>query len=415
MTQTPKWWKMTTTEVLEVLNSSEQGLSPTEAHDRLIQNGLNQLPSDSKNLWWKLLISQFTNGLLLILTFAALMAFFLGEVVESIVILSVIIINSGISFFQEYKAEKAIEKLKAFVAPKARVLRDGQPLEIDASQLVVGDLVFLHLGDITPADIRLTSVDEFSVNETALTGESLAVQKIIEAIKVDSHEPALLHNMAFMGTTAVSGSAQGIVVATGKDTYIGATAYEVSIKEPEADFQKNIRKFAGLLVKVMITMTVFVFVVNSLLGKNVFDSFLFAIALAVGITPEALPVIITITLSNGALKMAKKKVVVKKLASVEDLGNIDTLCCDKTGTLTEGKLVLEKFLSTDGNSDQSILIDGLLCTKIYGTNKHRLYGNPLDQALWQSPLSAKAVKQVLTQKILDENEFDFGRNRMSVI
>jgi Mg2+-importing ATPase len=275
--------------------------------------------------------------------------------------------------------------------------------------------VHLNIGDVVPADIRLLHIEELSADESILTGESIPAVKETRAGKGRQAMPQHLKNVVFAGTSIASGLGYGMVIATGKDTVFNKTAAYLKQKEPEADFQKNINKFSNFLLKVILLMTLFVFAANALLGKGVFVSFLFAVALAVGITPEVLPVIMTITLSNGALKMAKEKVVTKRLASVEDFGNIDTLCCDKTGTLTEGKVALRKYVNLDEEQDDKLVVYGLLCNMAERGKGRKHYGNPIDKAVWEHQKARELEPSLRDFRVIHENEFDFERRRMSVV
>lgn len=323
---------------------------------------------------------------MLTLLVAAALAFLLGDHLEAGVIFGLVVLSVALGFAQEYRAQKALEKLANFIRSKSRVKRDGSWLEVDSQTLVVGDVVELRIGDIIPADIRLLEIDGFLANESALTGESLPVIKQKDAL-------------AFMGTSVAEGLGRGIVVATAEKTFFGKTAATLAKTAPPTEFQKQTKNFSQFLTKVVVVMTLFVFFANALLAKGILDSFLFAVALAVGITPELLPAIMTITLSEGALKIAKKKVIVKKLMSVEDLGNIDTLCADKTGTLTQGKFSLYD------NPDKTLVLKALLFVP----------STPLDKALKDSEIAKSQAKQLKSYHVLDENEFDYQRRRVSIL
>lgn len=351
----------------------------------------------------------------MVLIAAALIAISLGEEIDAIVILAIVLLNAILGFFQEYRAEKTIRALKKYVTFKTKVLRNGSIVEVDTKEIVPGDIVYLNIGDIIPADIRLLAIEQLTTDESSLTGESIPVTKSTVAADPKASLPQDLPNLAFMGTTIASGLGHGIVIATGKNTFFGKTAAYLKQKTPQADFEKNIRKFGDFLLKVILIMTCFIFLANALLGKGMFDSFLFALALAVGITPEVLPIIMTITLSNGALKMAKEKVITKKLASVEDFGNIDTLCCDKTGTLTLGTLSLQNYVSVDGIQDEKLILDGLLCNSVQAGKSKKPLGNPIDKAIWQSSKAASLHSKLKQHILIDENEFDYNRKRMSVV
>lgn len=405
-------WLMPIQQVFDYYKTSEKGLSDTEASSRVKEYGLNEIAEKERRHWLEIFVSQFTNALVLVLIVAAVLSYFLKERIDAVVILSIILLNSMLGFYQEYRAEKTVAALKKYVTYRAKVLRNDEIVEIDSKDVVPGDIVFVTIGDLIPADMRLFRLEDFSTEESSLTGESLPVSKSITEVK-EGLNVQDYSNMAFMGTSAVTGSAWGIVTATGKNTFFGKTTALLEGKPEEADFQKNIKKFSNMLLKVIIIMTIFIFGSNALLGKGIFDSFLFAIALAVGMTPEVLPIIMTITLSRGALKMASEQVITKKLVSVEDFGNIDTLCCDKTGTLTEGVLTLADYVGADSKKDDDIVVYGMVCTSV--TGKRKSFGNPLDAALWQSDEGINLKSEADSYVIIDVNEFDFERRRMSVL
>lgn len=417
----PHPWALSAQEVLSQYKTCEKGLLSIEAHDRLEKNGRNELPGKEKGRGFSIFLNQFSNALVLVLIAAAGVSFFLavynhtGEYTDSIVILSIVLLNSVLGFVQEYKAEKTLRELRKYVTLQAKVDRDGVISEIDARELVTGDIVYLNIGDMVPADIRLLSSEELSTDESSLTGESAPVQKDVQAVSAKYSMPQQLSNMVFMGTIISGGNGHGVVTATGQDSFFGNTASYLGQAEPMGDFQKNINIFSNFLLKVTLSMTVFIFAANAFLGKDVFESFLFAVALAVGITPEVLPIIVTISLSTGALKMAEKKVIVKRLASVEDLGNIDTLCCDKTGTLTEGELSVLRYVDYSGKKEDDILVYGLLCNSVKVRKGRKVFGNYIDRAIWKTP-EAKALEHRLRNYVvLEENELDFQRRRMSIL
>jgi len=409
------FWALPFQDVFDHLKSSEKGLTDSEVKVRINQYGFNEIARKEKRHSLEIFVSQFKNTLVLVLMAAAVISYLLGERIDAAVILSIVFINSVLGFFQEYRAEKALKTLKEYVTFRAKVLRNGEMTEIETKNVVPGDIVSLTIGDIIPADMRLFNVHEMTTDESALTGESLPVLKKTTTLLETETLPQNLVNMVFMGTSVASGSGKGIVTATGEATFFGKTAAFLEEKPQEADFQRNIRKFSNFLLKIILMMTAFIFLANALLGKGVFPSFLFAIALAVGITPEVLPIIMTISLSNGALKMAKEKVITKRLASVEDFGNIDTLCCDKTGTLTEGALSLSGYTTADGEKDSALVLYGMVCSAVTGKKGKRFFGNPLDSALWQSKEAYALEDDVETLSIIGRNEFDFERRRMGVL
>jgi len=408
-------WALSDRELVDYLKSSENGLSSTEAKRRLEEHGFNEIEKKEKAHGLDIYLSQFKNPLVIVLIIAAIISHFLAEEINALVITSIVILNSILGFFQEYRAERALRELRRYVAFKSRVLRNGELVEIDSKEIVLGDIVYLSIGDIIPADIRLFKVDEMTANEASLTGESMPVLKEIALAGKEQQLPQQIHNVVFMGTSVASGSGNGIVISTGKDTFFGKTAAYLKQKSPETDFQKNIRNFGNFLLKIIIAMIIFIIISNVILGKGILISFLFAIALAVGITPEILPIIMTITLSNGALKMAKEKVITKRLISVEDFGNIDTLCCDKTGTLTEGDPSLQEYIDLEGKRNEKLLLCGLICNSAKKYKGRKIYGNPIDRAIWLSKDIDKLKPELKRYSVLDENEFDFKRRRMSVL
>jgi len=402
-------WALSGAEVLERLKSSEKGLLDAEAGARLSQYGPNEIARKERKHGLEIFFSQFNNALILLLACAALVSFFLKESTDGIVILAIVFLNALLGFYQEYRAELALRELKKYIRISARIIRNGRQILADARSLVPGDIVLLNMGDIVPADMRIIQNSDLTTNEAALTGESLPVTKSGNPISEYCTQPARLNNMTFMGTVVVSGSAYGVVTTIGKDTFFGKTASYLEQPAPEGDFQKNIREFSTFLLKVTLAMTAFIFAINSLLGKGLFSSLVFAIALAVGITPEVLPIIMTISLSRGALKMAKQKVVTKRLATVESFGNMDILCCDKTGTLTTGEISLHNYVNLDDKRDTRLILQGLLCNTAKGT------GNPIDEAIWKSSEATALQQEFETYKTLTVNEFDFERRRMGVL
>ena len=406
-------WALPAPQVVHSLGSGPAGLEPAEAARRLTRYGANVVARRSHRPGFQILLSQFVSPLILVLVAAAIVSRYLGESVEATVILSIVIVNAALGFAQDYRAERALRALRRFVTHTARVRRGGLMVEIPADTLVPGDLVTIGIGDLVPADLRLLTIDRLSTDESVLTGESLPVGKSVEPIAASSapHELACL---AFMGTAVASGYGEGVVVATGPRTRFGRTAAPLAARPRETEFQRSIRRFSDFLLAVIVVMTFFVFVANALLHKGLFDSLLFAIALAVGITPEALPVIVTVALSNGALRMGREKVVTRRLISVEDLGNIDILCCDKTGTLTEGTVSLHDHLDLDGNRDPEILRLGLL-TGEDPRGRSSTAVDALDRALRQSPIARTLLATLDEYRIVTHNEFDFQRRRMSAV
>ncbi len=409
------FWTSSIQKIFELLDSSEEGLSEQEARVRAQKHGLNEIKAKERRTGLEILLSQFTNSLVIILIIASIIAYFLGEKIESLVITSIVILNAIVGFLQEYHAERALRTLKKYLINRANVIREGKLVTIDVKEIVPGDIVYLNIGDMIPADIRLIKSEELNTDESSLTGESLPVLKSSVPLGQDFHLPQDLNNIAFMGTSVAGGSGYGVVIGTGKDTFLGKTASYLKSTSEEGDLQKNIRIFSNFLLKIILAMTIFIFIVNTLLAKGVFNSLLFALALAVGLTPEALPIIITISLSRGAFKMAEQKVVTKKLASVEDFGNIDILCCDKTGTLTEGIISLSDYLSIDGNREGRLILYGLLCNSGQKGQDSKVFANTMDRAIWQSKPAENLKSEIEHFETIASNGFDFKRRRMSVM
>jgi len=404
-----EYWSLQIEKLLSSLETSKKGLGGKEAEKRLGEYGYNTIKKEETRSALKIFLSQFKNPLIYILVFATIIAAFVGDKTEAMIILAIVFLNSVLGFFQEYRSEKALEKLRKYIKFKAKVFRNGGRTEIEAEKLVPGDIVFLNIGDKVPADIRLIEVRDFSADESILTGESLQVYKKTEPFKKENPNPQDLINTAFMGTIVASGTANGVVVSTGESTFFGKTASSLK-EEKKSDFEENMANFGNFLLKVILITTIFVFTVNFLLHKGLVDSLLFALALAVAITPEVLPIIITVALSRGALKLAKKKVVVKRLSAIESIGNMDILCMDKTGTLTENKIIMTDYFDLGGKKEDKIVLYSLLANSAV-VNKDKITGNPLDVAIWKYAKGASIEK---FEKI-DEIEFDFERKRMSVV
>jgi len=409
------YWKLQKNQLLTELGTSENGLDDAEATRRLEQYGLNEIPSVGRRTSLNILLSQFKNPLVYVLVFASALAGLLGDITEAIIIIAIMLANALLGFAQEHKSERAVNELRKYLTYTATVARNGKKLAIDTTKLVPGDIVYLAIGDIVPADIRLLEADELHTDESVLTGESTPVDKNTSPIELDKPLPHQLTNTALMGSTVTDGSGTGIVVASGKKTYFGHVASKLSLLPPMTDFQKNIASFGNFLVRVILLLTAFVFLVNSILGHGIIESLIFSLALAVGIIPEALPVVITVGLSDGAIRLAKKKVVVKRLEAIEDLGNIDVLCTDKTGTLTQNKITVQNILDPHGKPDQNLIKFALLCNTAV-VQGDRILGNPIDVAIWDYAKEKKFNEANLNAYTrVHEIPFGFNRRRMSVV
>ncbi len=332
------------------LKSSELGLSEKEAILRQKKYGFNEIKERGVG-FADVLARQFKSPFFYLLFIASLIALLIGEKVDSIVILVFVATNILIGFFQEYKAERSLTLLKKFIPQKVRVLRRGKEEFIDKKYLTVGDVVLLKAGDVVPAELRVFKIQNFLVNESALTGESAPVAKICELMPQKTEEIFEAKNIIFAGTQVVSGRVEGVVISIGQDTVLGKISKNVLVERHQGTYEKNLLYFCRLILKIVVATIILVFLINLVIKgtTNIIDFSLFCVALIVSILPEALPAVVIFALSRGSFKMAKEKVVVRRLSAIEDLGNIEILCCDKTGTLTQNKLSLSKIVSSDKN------------------------------------------------------------------
>lgn len=407
-----KYWSASSSDVLDQLGSSEKGLNEKQVAERLIHYGPNEISKRKVRAGLFIFLSQFKNPLVIILIVASFVAAFLGELTDATIIIVIVAINGLLGFFQEYKSERALERLRKYITSTAKVVREGEKKPVGTKELVLGDVVLLETGDVVPSDMRLLKVDELTIDESSLTGESYPVRKISSEIKDEKPPIHEMKNLAFMGTYVKGGQGVGVTVATGKDTYLGKTAQLLKKIKRESEFQKNMTKFGYTLIEVVLASVIVIFLINAILVRDIINTLLFSLALAIGMVPEALPIVITIALSSGALLLAKKNVVVKRLVSVEDLGNVDVICTDKTGTITENKLTLEKYVDIDGNTDDKLILYSLLCNSIR-TKKDT--GNPIDTAIWNYATQNFDTKILENYSVVKEMSFDSNRKKMSVV
>lgn len=378
--------------ILAKYDTSRLGLSTKEAGLRLKKYGENLVAKKKINLI-SLILRQFLgNPLILVLLLSTSVSFFLGDKIAAYYIFGTIFVSVFLGFINEYGAQKTVDKLLGRIAKNALVVRNGQEEEVSTKDLTVGDLVLLLPGSIIPADLQLIESQDLEVNEAALTGESLPAAKVIS-------------DLVFMGTNVQGGVARGVVVKTGKEAEYGKITQTASFLKPETSFQKGLSQFSGLIVKIVAVMIFLILAVNLALGHKILDSVLFSLAIAVGITPELLPVVVTVSLSYGAGKLLKKHVISKQLNSIENLGNMDVLCSDKTGTLTEGKITVAQIL---GNHD-GLLREALICNG--AVKHHKIIGNSIDASLWDYA-QEKNYKLPSTVKIQSLKQFDYERRLM---
>jgi Mg2+-importing ATPase len=398
-------WSVELDELLRLLKTRSGGLSSSEADERRARYGPNQIAKPRRLTLVRGLATRFGNPLVLILLCAAAVSAFTGDVASFAIIGVVVAMSVSLDFLQEYRAERAVEALQEQVALRVRVMRDGRESEVAARDLVPGDVVRLSAGDLVPADARLLEANDFFVNEALLTGEPYPVEKRPGTAPSGGDGQQQSANAVFMGSSVVSGSALALVAATGRGTQLGQISTELRREPPPTAFQLGIRDFGLLIVRVTLLLILFVLLVNTLAHRPLLESFLFALALAVGLTPELLPMIVTVTLAHGAIRMAREKVIVKRLSAIHDLGGIDVLCCDKTGTLTEARIRLIRELDLDGQDSPEVLRLAHL-NSLFETGLR----SPLDEAILErSGADGEGWSK------LDEVPFDFERRRVSVL
>ena len=396
--------------VLQQLNTTSNGLNQVEVENRLELYGPNEVAREKRRTWLLRLWDNVKNPLVILLVILGIISYATGDTPGSIVILVMVILGMVLRFVQESRADNAAEKLKAMVRTTTTVIREGQRKEINLKELVPGDIVALAAGDMIPADVRVLTTKDLFLNQSALTGESLPVEKTAGVVAASVQNPLEMANICFLGSNIESGTATAVVVQTGSGTYFGSLANSITGQRILTSFDKGVNQFTWLMISFMIVMVPMVFIFNGLSKHNWLEAFLFALAVAVGLTPEMLPMIVTVNLSKGAISMSKKKVIVKRLNSIQNFGAMDVLCTDKTGTLTEGKIILEKHLDVLGNPSKRVLDYGYM-NSYYQTGLKNL----MDEAILNHVnLNDDLQVDELYRKI-DELPFDFQRKRMSVI
>jgi Mg2+-importing ATPase len=400
----PAFWSISVSGMLQNLESKKEGLTSDEAQKRLELYGSNLLKPKKHPDIFNLLISQFKSPIILILLLATVLSFFLKDRVDAFIILLIVIVSGLLGFWQEHSASNAVEKLLSIVRIKASVMRDGIAKEIPIEEIVPGDIVVLNAGDIIPGDGLIQESKDLFIDEAMLTGETFPVEKMATVLPAET----LLSqrtNALWMGTHVVSGSATALIVHTGKETEFGKVSERLKLRPQETEFEHGIRRFGYFLMEVTLVLVVSIFAINVFLARPVLDSFLFSLALAVGLTPQLLPAIISINLSHGAKRMAQKKVIVKRLSSIENFGSMNVICSDKTGTLTEGIVQLQSALDVDGNANEKVLFYAYI-NAFYETG----FTNPIDEAI----RNYKQFDLAGYQK-QDEIPYDFIRKRLTIL
>lgn len=398
------YWSIERDRVLEILSTTPLGLASEEARARLASKDRRLIKPTRRMATLMLLAAQFKNPIILILIFASLLALFLRDPVNAWIILTIVFVSGLLSFWQEKGASDAMEKLLGLVELKATVLRDGARSEVPLDEVVPGDIIELSAGATIPGDSLILQSKDLFVNEATLTGETLPVEKHPGVLPKDT-PLARRTNSLFMGTHVVSGQAHAVVVYVGRDTEFGKVSERLKYRPPETEFERGIRRFGYFLLEVTLLLVLAIFAINVFLARPVIDAFLFSLAIAVGLTPQLLPAIISVNLAHGAKKMAQKKVIVKRLASIENFGSMNVLCSDKTGTVTEGVLRLESALSALGKESERVMRHAYI-------NAHfeSGYANPIDQAI-----RASVSFDLAGCTKLDEVPYDFLRKRLSIL
>jgi Mg2+-importing ATPase len=400
--------------IFKTLTCSSSGLGSGEAAARLRQIGFNEPEPESRHSFLRQVLTLFSNPILIILFAASAVAAALGQIVEASVIVTIVLLSAAVDFIQSFRAQAGIERLKQQVALQATVLRDNQWIDIPRREVVPGDVVLVAAGDLVPADAVLLTARDLHLQEAALTGESLPVDK--EAPQPS--EPLQPKNRLSMGTSVVSGSGTALITATGAASEFGKIAGRLARAPVETDFERGLRQFGILILKTILLLVLFVFLATSILRAPTMEAFLFAIALAVGLTPEFLPMITTVTLAQGALKMAREHVIVKRLAAIQNFGSIDILCSDKTGTLTQGEMCLEQHCDISGTTSDEAYVLGYL-NSLHQTG----VANPVDKAVHHASRRAPLEDAILRHAgshedgwtKIDEMPLDFERRRVSVV
>ena len=398
------FWSIPVEDILKELGAAKDGLSGQKAQANLDAFGPNSIKPLKSSSTFSLLIAQFKSPIIIILFFAIGLSFFLKDTVDAIIILTIVLISGLLGFWQERGANDAVAKLLEVVKIKTTVLRDKKQELVPVEELVPGDVVILKAGAVVPADCVLLESDSLNIDEAALTGETYPVEKQVGAVPLDTPLNAR-KNSLWMGTHVISGTASALIIGTGKDTEFGKISERLKLKSPETEFERGVRRFGYFLMEVTLLLVFVIFVINVFLNKPILDSFLFSLALAVGLTPQLLPAIISINLAHGAKMMAKGKVIVKRLASIENFGSMDVLCSDKTGTLTDGTVKLQAAMGVDGEPNDKVFLYAYLNASFESG-----FINPIDEAI-----RLDRTIDISGYTKLDEHPYDFIRKRLSIL
>jgi len=402
--QVPPFWSVPAAEALRRLQTAPQGLSAAEAASRVKRYAARRLARKKRTDTGTLLLAQFSSPIVLLLIGATVISLFLHDNTDAAIILAIVLASGLLSFWQEKGAAGAVEKLLSLVEVKAQVLRDGAPRDVPLAEVVPGDVVLLSAGATAPGDCLLLEARDLFVDEATLTGETFPVEKSVAVLDTDA-PLGKRTNTVFMSTHTVSGTATALVVAIGKDTEFGRISERLKLRPPETEFEHGLRRFGYLLLEVTLLLVIGIFAFNVYLHRPVLDSFLFSMALAVGLTPQLLPAIVSINLAHGARRMAERKVIVKRLASIENFGSMDVLCTDKTGTITDGVVTLQSANDLAGQPSDRVLLDAFL-----NASFETGFSSPIDAAIRNH-----GRMDISAWKKLDEVPYDFLRKRLSIL
>ena len=396
-------------DLLGSLSTRSGGLTQAEAEQRTRASGPNEVAQEKQRGWAIRLLLVIKNPLVVLLAVLSTISFLTGDARAGTVMAAMVVLSVTLRFVQEARADSAAAKLKAMIHVTATVVRDGVAKEISLRELVPGDVVNLSAGDMIPGDLRVLSAKDLFVSQGSLSGESLPVEKFPDSESAPVDSPTELKNTCFMGTSVESGTATAVIVATGSQTYLGSMASAITEDAPQTSFDQGLGRFTWLMIRLMAVMVPLVFLINGFTKHDWKGAFFFAMAVAVGLTPEMLPMIVSVCLSKGALAMSRRKVIVKRLNAIQNFGGMDVLCTDKTGTLTEDRVILQRHCNVAGRETNEVLLDGYLISHFQTGLK-----NLLDRAILDSP-DFKEQDLVQKYKKLDELPFDFTRRMMSVL
>ena len=399
-------------EILKYTNSNEKGLNRKQAEELLIENGPNIVVKNEKKSRFYFLLNSFKDKFIIILLILAIINYILSDAISTYIILGIAVISALIRYFQDYSVYKFNQELKSKLYTTTHVVRDGKEKEVRVENVVIGDIVHLNAGVMIPADLYMLESKDLFINQSVFTGESVPVEKRanVDAKANNTKEIFSMQNICLMGSSVVSGSGTGVVIDTGFSTYLGKMSKEVDTKKEPTNFEKGMNNITKMLIKYMIVVSVAVFVIYGFIRKDWLEAILFALSVAVGITPSMLPMIVNVNLTRGTKVLAKKKTLVKNINSIQNLGAIDILCTDKTGTLTEDKIVLQKYIDVNGKEDNSILEYAYL-NSYFGTGMKNL----VDRAIISYGNKVGTNKIISDYQKIDEIPFDYTRKRMSVV